>query len=329
MKKEMKKMTIKTLLLSVLVAGTLHANAQQDSPSGAPIITIFGDAGVGFSDGKMDALGFNLERAYLGYQYKLNGNWKTKVVYDMGKGDDAALQRLGYVKNAEIDYSNGRWGLNVGLTSTAQFNVQEKFWGHRYVFKSMMDQCKWGSSADLGLLTSYKAADWLSLDLSIFNGEGYKKIQSDRQLLYGLGMTFKPVEGLTVRVYGDMRTAEDTVGQYNMALFAGYRNEQFRLGVEYNRQFNHGNVEGRDLQAVSLYGAYKLGQHAEAYARYDMGSSSADDIWSYSQDGQVVILGLHYKVNTLLSISPNVRLSQAKGSDAMGLMAAISAKINL
>lgn len=103
--------------LVAMMAGTMSANAQQqkDQPKGNAIVTVFGDAGVGFGDDGVNALGFNLERAYLGYQYKLNSNWKAKVVYDMGKGDDNALHRLGYVKNAEIDYSCGRWNVNIGL----------------------------------------------------------------------------------------------------------------------------------------------------------------------------------------------------------------------
>lgn len=317
--------------LVAMMAGTMSANAQQqkDQPKGNAIVTVFGDAGVGFGDDGVNALGFNLERAYLGYQYKLNSNWKAKVVYDMGKGDDNALQRLGYVKNAEIDYSCGRWSVNIGLTSTAQFNMQEKFWGHRYVYKSMMDQCKWGSSADLGVMAAYKATDWLSADLSVFNGEGYKKIQSDDQMLYGVGLTLIPLDNLTVRLYGDMKTYKDTTNQYDVAIFAGYKTKSFRIGAEYNMQLNHGGAEGRDLQGLSVYGAVAVGQNGEVYARYDLGNSQADDTWHYGQDGQTAILGFHYQANKILSVSPNMRMNQAAGSDKLSVYACVSMKINL
>ncbi len=324
----MKKSKMMIVALAAMMAGSWSATAQQnDEPKGKAIITVFGDAGVGLADGKMDALGFNLERAYLGYQYQLNSSWKAKVVYDMGKGDDAALQRLGYVKNAEIDFIRGRWGVNMGLTSTAQFGVQEKFWGYRYVYKSMMDQCKWGSSADLGVMASYKAADWLSADLSVFNGEGYKKLQADDQLLYGLGVTLKPVDNLTIRLYGDMKTAKDTVSQHNVALFAGYKGKAFRVGAEYNMQLNHGNADGRQLQGVSVYGAVAVGDHGEVYARYDNGSSCADDSWQYGQDGQTAILGYHYQANKIFSFSPNMRMNQAAGSDKLSVYACVSMNV--
>lgn len=327
----MKHNFIKAFALASLLIASSASQAQEstDSPKGKPIVTVFGDAGAGFNDQGLSSMGFNLERAYLGYEHKLNSSWKAKVVYDMGKGDDNSLQRLGYVKNAEVDYSRGRLSVNIGLTSTAQFNVQEKFWGHRYVYKSLMDQCKWGSSADLGLMASYKVADWLSADVSVFNGEGYKKVQSDKHLLYGLGFTVKPIEGLTLRLYGDMKTQPDTATQCNLACFVGYKTKVFRLGAEYNMQFNHGNAEGRSLQAISAYGAYRLADHTELYARYDYSSSSASDSWTYAQDGNTAILGLHHQVNSFFSISPNLRLNQPASSSSASLYACVSAKINL
>lgn len=329
----MKKTTIKILALSMLVLGSLQSKAQQSEPGqstkGSPIITVFGDAGVGVNDQGLSALGFNLERAYLGYQYKLNDNWKAKVVYDMGKGDDKSIQRMGYVKNAEIDYANGRWSVNMGLTSTTQFNFQEKFWGHRYVYKSMMDQCKWGSSADLGVVASYKATDWLRADVSVFNGEGYKKIQSDKALLYGLGFTLEPVSHLTLRLYGDIKEGADTVSQYDVALFAGYKTKTWRLGAEYNLQLNHGNAEGRNLQGFSVYGAYRISDRTEAYARYDRGTSEGPAAWTYGQDGQTAILGIHYQANQLFSVSPNIRLSQGDSDNTMTAYACVSVKVNL
>lgn len=135
--KQMKNNVICAIALSIVMLGSPLCKAQEttaDTHHGKPIITIFSDAGTGFDNDGLSTMGFNLERAYLGYQYNLNDQWKAKVVYDMGKGDDNTLQRLGYLKNAEIDFHHGRWALNMGLTSTAQFNVQEKFWGYRYVY---------------------------------------------------------------------------------------------------------------------------------------------------------------------------------------------------
>lgn len=57
-----RKSKIMILALSALFIGGVTGRAQQtETPKGKPIITIFGDGGVGFSDGKMTELGFNLQ----------------------------------------------------------------------------------------------------------------------------------------------------------------------------------------------------------------------------------------------------------------------------
>ena len=312
----------------LILLGVASANAQEsikEYPKGKPIVTIFGDFTGEFQECSKPKLGFNLDRAYLGYQYEFNKNWKGKVVFDMGKGDDKTLQRIAYLKNAEADYRNGKFALNLGVTSTALFNSQEKFWGLRYVYKSYMDQRKWGSPADLGLLASYQFTDKISADVSVFNGEGYKKIQNDNHFQYGLGLTLKPTEGLALRAYGDIKTAADTTSQKIIAIFAGYQCKAFRIGAEYNMEFNHANANGHNLYGVSAYGAARLSDKAELYARYDYGKSSSD--WEYSENGQVCLLGLNYSINRIFAISPNVRLKNVEGENAI-FYACVSGKVN-
>ena len=60
-----------------------------------------------------------------------------------------------------------------------------------------------GSSADMGVIGRYRFADWLAADISLINGEGYKKLNSDNKYRYGIGVTLTPAKGLTVRGYFD------------------------------------------------------------------------------------------------------------------------------
>lgn len=315
---------------SLVAQAETNTNQQVEVPQGKVIVTMFGNVGATINtDGNAVAAGFELERAYLGYQYKLNSKWAAKVVYDMGRGDDTQLQRLGYVKNAEVSYKTKKLAINAGLTSTKQFGIQEKFWAFRYVQKSFQDQYKWGSSADLGITASYKIANWFQADLSIFNGEGYKKVQSDKKLLYGLGITLLPIENLTIRAYADIKPANDKTEQINMALFAGYNAEKFRVGVEYNKQFNNKNISNNNLEGVSVYGAALLGENSEVFARFDNCSSSSNNNWYYNQDGNLLTIGYQYKANKLVTISPNVRISNPDNTNETLLMGFICAKINL
>ena len=70
------------------------------------------------------------------------------------------------------------------------FNVQEKTWGNRFVYKSAMDRWGFSSSADLGFGITHKLGP-ISANLLITNGEGYKESVVDNesnisiQILYG------------------------------------------------------------------------------------------------------------------------------------------------
>ena len=91
---------------------------------------------------------------------------------DIGKSSNVSdYQRIAYIKNAQISWETGDWPFNGGLISTTQFNMGEKHWGYRYLYKSFQDQYKFGNSADLGVSATRKHANWLSLDAIVVNGE--------------------------------------------------------------------------------------------------------------------------------------------------------------
>ena len=115
-------------------------------------------------------------------------------------GDLSFYERV-YLINALLCWKTGDFTLNFGLIGLEQFNIQEKFWGYRYILKSFQDKYKFGSSADMGVVGKYKFASWFSADLTFINREGYKKLNKDNKYRYGIGLTFYPVQNLTVRGY--------------------------------------------------------------------------------------------------------------------------------
>ena len=189
----MKKNVILAGLLACMGITAQAQDAKTDEPKGKAIVQVFGNFHTGFG-AENDDREFELERSYLGYEYKLDKNLTVKGVMDIGKSSDVSdYHRMAYIKNAMISWKTGNLTLSGGLISTTQFNFQEKFWGYRYIMKSFQDQYKFGSSADLGISATYKFADWLSADAIIVNGEGYKKVQKNDGLNYGLGATLIPV----------------------------------------------------------------------------------------------------------------------------------------
>lgn len=312
-------MKTRNLILVGLTACTCMASFAQEkseTPKGKAIIQVFGNFHTGFG-AENDDRGFELDRSYLGYQYDLGKGLSIKGVMDIGQSKNVDdYHRIAYIKNALISWKTGKLTLNGGLISTTQFNMQEKFWGYRYIMKSFQDQYKFGSSADLGVSVSYKFADWISADAIIVNGEGYKKIQKADGLAYGLGATLSPLKGLSIRLYAGLNESSEKTGEdiWNYAAFAGYRNNIFSLGAEYNFMQNADNVKDHDQSGLSVYGSVKIDKQWEAYARYDRLTSKDD--WNKAKDEEAIMTGIQVKLGKYVKIAPNFRMTLPQGDDA-------------
>ena len=304
---------------AVLACIGISAKAQDvkiEEPKGKAIVQTFGNFNVNF--GADNGRGFDLERTYLGYEYKLGNGLSVKSVMDIGKsGDVSDLQRIAYIKNAMLSWKKGDMTLNGGLISTTQFNFQEKFWGYRYIMKSFQDQYKFGSSADLGLSVAYKFADWISADAIVVNGEGYKKIQKDNGLNYGLGVTLTPAKGFQIRLYGGLNASAEEGNEdiINMAAFAGYKNDIFTVGAEYNHMMNASYKKGNDQYGYSVFASMKVANNTEVYARFD--DLYSNNEWNIAKDEQAAILGAQFKLGEYVKLAPNFRMAmpKAEGSD--------------
>lgn len=322
----MKKCWILQLLLVVFA---FPINAQQLS-DGKMIVTILSNFHSGFGS-LNDNRGFELERSYIGYQCKLPSNLEMKVVFDVGRSksvDD--FHRIAYVKNALVSWKNGNWKLSGGVIPTIQCDFQEKFWGYRYVMKSFQDEYKFGSSADLGVSAAYQFSDFLAMDVIIANGEGYKIIQVDDGLAYGMGLTLNLLKGLTIRLYGGMNEApKDVVDDaYNLATFIGYKNNVFSIGAEYNQYLNSDYVMDANQSGFSLYTSLKLSNIVSVYGRSDYLTSKDD--WNIANDGTMGLAGIEINLNKYVQISPNFRMWKPK-ADGMDneYMAYISCRFGL
>ena len=301
----------KILMSVVLIIACMSSFGQEEKKkfqiTGKPIVTVFANYHAGLGDANKES-GFALDRAYLGYQFSLTEKLSGKVVFDMGstKVDGADLERVAYIKNAMLSWKTGDFTLDFGLIGLEQFNVQEKFWGYRYIMKSFQDEYKFGSSADMGILGRYKFTKWLSADITISNGEGYKKLNGDNKYRYAVGATLFPVKGLTIRAYYDLASkssdADGLKDQQNLAFFAGYKHKLFSLGGEYNQMFNTKSKEDKDQNGFSVYSTVKLAEKFDAFGRYDKLASK--DAWS-SADGQLVSIGIQYSPIKQLKIAPN------------------------
>lgn len=307
--KKMKKKLIMAAFLACFGITAQSQSAKTQEPKGNAIVQSFGNFHSGLGSGNNN-LGFELERSYLGYEYKLGNGLSIKGVMDIGKSSDVSdYQRIAYIKNALVSWKKGNLTLNGGLISTTQFNFQEKFWGYRYIMKSFQDEYKFGSSADLGLSAAYRFTDWVSVDAIIVNGEGYKKIQKNDGLNYGLGFTFTPLKGFQIRLYGGLNEDQER-SISNVSAFVGYKNDKFTIGSEYNYMANAFYSDDLDQSGYSLFASINLNKEISLYARFDDLYSKND--WNKVNDESVAILGTQFKLGKYVKIAPNFRLSMPK-----------------
>ena len=312
----MKKTMIMAGLLTCMGITAQAQDTKSEEPKGKAIVQVFGNFHTGFGAENNDR-GFELDRSYLGYEYNLGNGLSVKGVMDIGKSSDVSdYQRIAYIKNAMVSWKTGNLTLNGGLISTTQFNFQEKFWGYRYIMKSFQDQYKFGNSADLGISAIYQFANWISADAIIVNGEGYKKLQKNDGLNYGLGVTLTPVKGLQIRLYGGLNeSGEDGKKDIaNLAAFVGYKHEKFTIGAEYNQMWNASFKDDAGQNGYSIFASAKLSQVTNLYARFDNLYSQND--WNISKDESAAILGAQFKVGKYVKIAPNFRMSMPKADGA-------------
>lgn len=293
-------------ILLAAVNGFSQEKQEEFKPSGKPFMKIYTNYHSTFSDGQTTKA-FELTRFYLGYEYSFSKNFSGKANIDVGDPGAGKHQMAAFVKNAYLKYKVNNLTVNFGLIATTQFKVQEDFWGLRYVAKVFQDEYKFASSADLGVTASYNFTDWMNADFSIFNGEGYKNLESDNIFKNAIGVTLLPLEGLTIRGFYDWMGKD--VYQQSMVGFVGYRTKKVSLAAEYNYQKNQNMTEGRDFYGPSFYASCSPSKKLKIYARYDDLSSSketgASKPWNISKDGQLLMVGLDYAAVKGISFSPN------------------------
>src|SRR3972149_5260702 len=173
----MKKKQATLIIISLMIISSLSGQ-DEFKPPGGPFVKIFAD----YHANSSQETGFEITRAYFGYSYKMSPDLSGNLTLDVGNPEidindsttvNTSFQQTVFLKNAMISHKRGKVSLDFGLIGLKQFNIQEKFWGRRYIRKSFQDEYKLGSSADLGASITYSPMEILSMDYTIMNGEGY------------------------------------------------------------------------------------------------------------------------------------------------------------
>ncbi len=272
-------------------------------PSGEVQFKVFWNYRYDFSQNATKKSAFELNRSYFGYAYDFSKNISAKIIFDAGT--DAGFSEYSILlKTAQLDWKVAKGvKLSMGLIGMKQFNDQEDFWNYRYIFKSFQDEHSYGPSADLGVNAEFTVTKTLKANFVVSNGEGYKKLQDeDGNQKIGGSLVFQPIKGLTTKIYMDSQPTTDSKAITTLALFAGYKATDWRLGAEYNK-LNEGKkysspAVDHELDGLSFYATYVINKKFEVFGRYDQLSSNTLTggltAWNIAKDGSQIIAGIQY-----------------------------------
>ena len=285
----------KLLSLTLVLAFTLSINAQEGKP--------FGKVFTNFNHDN-DKNEFELKRAYLGYSYKIDDNFSTKITFDVGNNSSGSAYTT-FLKIASLTWKPmSNTSINMGMIGTKNFKFMEKSWGRRYIEKSALDKEKWANSADLGVSLDYKISQNFTIDGQILNGEGYKKTQdADGLMRVGFGGTYK-LSNFSIRLFRDIKScACSDINQEITTASISYSNNGLNLGFETDMMANSSNIENEDREIMSVYGSYKLSDRYTLFGRYDDYTSEN----SWDEDGTYTIAGVEAQLTKGVKAAVNVR----------------------
>ena len=309
----MKKMK-KTILLLLTIFTFSYMSAQNGSPS----VKIFSNFNYDMSsEDNVDAFkAFEIKRSYLGYSYKIDDKFSTKIIFDVGNNSSGSSYTA-FLKIAALKWSaSDNLTLNFGMVGTKNFKFMESTWSRRYIQKSALDKYKWANAADAGLTADYRLNDQITIDAQILNGEGYKNTQSSNGLFRGtIGLTYKVMDNLSVRVSQDVspRSSYDEMSQNQTITTAAlaYSADNMTLGGEINMMNNAANIKDDDEELMSIYGSYKISNGYTLFARYDDASET-------SRAGTYTVYGVERKMAKGITIALNMQSweNDAEGSES-------------
>jgi len=307
-------MKILPVAMSIMMLATVSASAQESEefkPSGRFFGLLYTNYHSTFSGGD-NTSAFEITRSYFGYDFSFSKEITSRIMYD-GTTEVINGKTIysGYLRNAYLQYDNKKFMIQGGLIGSEQISVMEKIWGYRYVTKPPIDYSGMIQAADLGLATKVYAADFLTLDLSVTNGRGFKDIASNGTYKMAAGFTLTPADNMMVRGFYDMMGPSGRM-QRTASILAAWMGPKFNAGAEYFRQDNAAMTDGRNYSGISVFTRVPVSDKVRLYARFDNIMSvimdGDEDPWNISKDGSYIFAGIDFSPVRNVRISPNLNL---------------------
>ncbi len=305
------KMKILPVVFGIIMLTAVPARAQESDdfkPSGKFFGLLFTNYHTTFSGGD-NSSAFEITRSYFGYDFSFSKEISSRIMYD-GTTEVINGKTIysGYLRNAYLQYDNGKFLLRGGLIGAEQISIMEKIWGYRFVTKPPIDYAGMIQAADLGVMTKVSAGEVLEIDFAVTNGRGFKDITPNGIYRFSAGFTLTPAANMLVRGFYDMMGQSGNM-QRTASIIAAWTGPKFNAGAEYFRQDNASMMEGRNYSGISIFTRVPVSDRVRLFARYDRISSAVmegfEDPWNLSKDGSYIFAGIDFSPVKNVRISPN------------------------
>jgi hypothetical protein len=282
------------------VTSTVFANLSYDNQSPKP--------------NKFNGVGVDIKRAYLGVSHQFNDIYSATLTADFAPNgvvlNGGALQGAAAIKYAYLQakYSDA-FIVQLGSEDTPWIGFATDVYGYRYIEKTIVDQQKYGNSADWGANVHGSLAKGLvSYSAMAMDGGGYKNPTRSKTMDFE-GRANLNYDGFVAGVGGyDGNLATNFQGgppTHNVSridALVAYTNDKFRIGGEFFQAWNWktpaGTAAAAAIPATTATGPCTVGgvaqtctvQTAPAIAAVAAGPAKNDRSIGYSIFGSYTFI---------------------------------------
>jgi hypothetical protein len=344
--------TLYTMVVMALCAGAVNAQ-EAVKPAPSPIdvsgVLFFDYSYIQEAKDKLNDANttknrqsFNLTRAYVNFNKKIDDVWSAKVTLDGGSlaSSDSNKTSVEFVKNAYFQMAQnfGAADLKVqgGLVGTPIIGLLDGFTGSRWIYQNYIDKTSDitdksidVSSADTGLKADFNIMKMVTITGMCSNGDGYKKTTTDNDTVtksyYGV-VNVNPFAALNVFGYYHWHDTA-TISDKNYVSFIGggaaWGDKAIKVGVAYTMHSGKAADVKEESTIIELWANVNLQQFAGVpvllIGRYAMGKYEKDTTPNKIKNkGSAIWAGVGYQVNSNVQFAAMYKTDTLTDKNAAG-----------
>lgn len=279
--------------------------------------------------------GMWIRRLYFTYDREINDAFSARFRLEASsEGDFLTSAKLTpVVKDLYLKWQNENHQVLAGISSTPTWGLVEDVWGYRSVEKTPLDLQGFASSRDFGISVKGELDEEGRLNYHFMVGNGNSnRSEIDKGKKFMLSLSYEITERFVVEAYGDWNDNRGNEDWLTLQGFAGYRTDDFNLGILYayqNRANAVLNTVGSNgdlnLEVASLFTNFAIAENSKGYLRLDHSFDAIPGVHendyfplSNQAESTVLIGGVDFEVGPDIHIMPNIEAALYDESDLTG-----------